>query len=91
MQCVLDLMFPHTLGHENALKPSHTQDKSLLFTNSNKAVLSIAHHSRETQMALTRSASLVNWGITGVSAHPISSIITCEFIWTNGSLPEVIL
>lgn len=46
-----------------------------LFTNCHKAVLSIAHHSRETQMALILGASLANWGIAGASAGP-----TCEFV-----------
>lgn len=50
----------HMRPHSNL----HTK-RDPLFWNCHKAVLSIAHHSREAQMALILSASHFNWGITG--------------------------
>lgn len=72
-------LFPQTPAYENALKkePRYSQIAT-------KTVLSIAHHSRETQMALTLGASLVNWGISGVSVCFITSVAICEFVCTIG-------
>lgn len=74
-------LFPRTLAGvvEGARteKPAH-KEEAPLFTNCHKAALSITHHSRETQMALTLSASRANWGITGVSVVPITLVTTCE-------------
>lgn len=72
-------LFAQTPAYENAL-----QKRAPLFTNCRRAVLSIAQHSRETQMALTLGDSLVNWGISGVSLCFITSVAICEFVCTIG-------
>ncbi len=81
-QCVLNLMACFLVRwcmRTHSLSNLHIK-RAALFANCHKAVLSITHHSRETQMALTRSTSPANWGITGVSVVPITLVTACQFI-----------
>lgn len=62
---VLNLMACFFIRRRMILHSNLHTKRAPLFRNCHKAVLSIAHHSREAQMALTLSASQFNWGITG--------------------------